>query len=44
SSGIVNLYRLGLNLSGNSASGEYRAFSTKGDPWIGIVEGVLAAN
>ncbi|MEI6104382.1 MAG: hypothetical protein WCP70_10595 [Methanothrix sp.] len=43
SSGTVNLYRLRLNLSGNSASGEYRAFSTKGDPWTGIVEGVLAA-
>jgi hypothetical protein len=39
SSGTVNLYRLRLNLSGNSASGEYRAFSTKGDPWTGIVEG-----
>jgi hypothetical protein len=43
SSGTVNLYRLRLNLSGNSASGEYRAFSTKGDPWTGIVEGMLAA-
>ena len=43
SSGTVNLYRLGLNLSGSSASGEYRAFSTKGDPWTGIVEGALAA-
>ena len=39
SSGTVNLYRLRLNLSGNSASGEYKAFSTKGDPWTGIVEG-----
>jgi hypothetical protein len=42
-SGTVNLYRLRLNLSGNSASGEYMAFSTKGDPWTGIVEGALAA-
>jgi hypothetical protein len=41
SSGTVNLYRLRLNLSDNSASGEYRAFSTKGDPWTGIVEGML---
>ncbi len=43
SSGDIRLYRLRLDLSGNSASGEYRAFSTNRDPWIGIVEGVLAA-
>jgi len=43
SSGTVNLYRLKLNLSGDSASGEYRAFSTNSDPWIGTVEGMLAA-
>ncbi|MFZ3149190.1 MAG: hypothetical protein WA137_09120 [Methanothrix sp.] len=43
SSGTVNLYRLKLNLSGNFAEGEYRAFSTKGDPWTGIAEGVMAA-
>jgi hypothetical protein len=43
SSGTVNLYRLRLNLSGSSASGEYVAFSTKGDPWAGIVEGMLDA-
>ncbi len=44
SSGVVNLYRLKLNLSGNSASGEYEAFSTKGETWIGTAEGMLAAN
>ena len=43
SSGTINLYRLKLNLSGDSASGEYRAFSTNSDPWIGTVEGMLAA-
>jgi len=43
SSGTINLYRLRLNLSGDSVSGEYRAFSTNHDPWIGIVEGMLAA-
>jgi hypothetical protein len=43
SSGTVNLYRLKLNLSGDSASGEYRAFSINRDPWIGTVEGMLAA-
>lgn len=42
SSGDIRLYRLRLDLSGNSASGEYRAFSPNRDPWIGIVEGVLA--
>jgi hypothetical protein len=44
SSGIVNLYRLSLNLSGISASGEYKAFSTKGETWIGTAEGMLGAN
>jgi hypothetical protein len=44
SSGIVNLYRLSLNLSGSSASGEYKAFSTKGETWIGTAEGTLGAN
>jgi hypothetical protein len=43
SSGTVNLYRLRLNLSGSSAAGEYRAFSTKGDSWTGTVEGALVA-
>jgi hypothetical protein len=44
SSGIVNLYRLNLNLSGNRASGEYKAFSTRGEKWMGNVQGTLAAN
>jgi hypothetical protein len=39
-SGTIALYRLKLNLSRDSASGEYRAFSTNSDPWIGIVEGI----
>ena len=30
-------------INGGSASGEYRAFSTNSDPWIGIVECMLAA-
>ena len=42
-SGTIGLYRLKLNLSGDSAFGEYRAFSTNSDPWIGTVEGMLAA-
>jgi hypothetical protein len=44
SSGIVNLYRFTLNLSGSSASGEYKAFSTKGETWIGTAEGMLGVN
>lgn len=40
SSGTINLYRLRLSLSGKSASGEYIAFSTNSDPWIGIAEGM----
>lgn len=42
SSGTVNLYRLSLNLSGSSASGEYRAFTTNGEAWMGTTEGTLA--
>jgi hypothetical protein len=42
STGTVNLYRLSLNLSGSSASGEYRAFSTSGEAWTGTAEGTLA--
>ena len=42
SSGTISLFRLTLNATGNSASGEYRAFSTDSNPWIGIVEGIRA--
>jgi hypothetical protein len=42
STGTVNLYQLSLNLSGSSASGEYRAFSTSGEAWTGTAEGTLA--
>jgi hypothetical protein len=42
SSGTISLYRLALILKGDSASGEYRAFSINRDPWIGIVEGMRA--
>ncbi len=42
SSGTVTLYRLALTVtaSGNSASGEYRAFSNGGETWEGLAEGV----
>jgi hypothetical protein len=39
SSGTISLYRLRLSADGNSASGEYMAFSANSDSWIGIVEG-----
>ena len=43
SSGNVTLYRLALTTSGNSASGEYGAFSNGREPWIGLAEGVRIA-
>ncbi len=42
SSGTINLYRLALTMSGNSVSGDYRAFSTGGQPWTGIANGFRA--
>lgn len=39
SSGNISLYRLALTMSGNSVSGDYRAFSTGGQPWTGIANG-----
>lgn len=40
SSGTVTLYRLTLTASGNSASGEYMAFSNRGETREGLAEGV----
>lgn len=40
SSVTVTLYRLALTASGDTASGEYRAFSTGQETWIGLAEGV----
>ena len=40
SSGNINLYQMVLSTDGNSASGEYRAFPTSGEPWIGLAEGM----
>jgi hypothetical protein len=40
SSGTVILYRLALTESGNTASGEYRAFSTGNETWKGLADGV----
>jgi hypothetical protein len=44
SSGTVTLYRIALTISGNSASGEYRAFSNGEETWIGLAEGVRIAS
>jgi hypothetical protein len=38
--GTISLYRLALTTNGNSASGEYSAFSSREPPWIGIAEGM----
>jgi hypothetical protein len=40
SSGTIILYRLALTESGNTASGEYRAFSTGQETWKGLADGV----
>ena len=40
SSGTIILYRLALTESGNTASGEYRAFSTGNETWKGLADGV----
>ena len=40
SSGTIILYRLTLTESGNTASGEYRAFSTGNETWKGLADGV----
>ena len=40
SSGTIILYSLALTESGNTASGEYRAFSTGNETWKGLADGV----
>jgi hypothetical protein len=39
SAGTIPLYKLAVGLNGNSASGEYKAFSSGEEPWRGIAEG-----
>ncbi|HUI39499.1 MAG TPA: hypothetical protein VLY86_01065 [Methanothrix sp.] len=39
STGPISLYRLALNLSGDSADGDYHAFSASGDSWTGSASG-----
>jgi hypothetical protein len=38
--GEISLYRIAITTNGNSASGEYKAFSPREKPWIGIAEGM----
>ncbi len=38
--GTINLYKLALDLSGDSALGAYQAFSASGDAWKGSAEGL----
>jgi hypothetical protein len=40
SAGTITLYKLAVSVNGNSASGEYKAFSSREEPWIGIAEGM----
>jgi hypothetical protein len=42
--GTINLYKLTLDLSGDSASGDYQVFSASGDAWKGSVEGMRIAS
>jgi hypothetical protein len=38
--GTISLYRLALTMNGESASGDYRGFSTSERPWSGIANGM----
>lgn len=38
--GSISLYRLTLSFSGDSASGDYTAFSASGDAWTGSADGM----
>ncbi len=42
--GTINLYKLALDLSGDSAYGDYQAFSASGDVWKGSAEGLRTAS
>jgi len=42
--GTINLYKLALDLSGDSAYGDYQAFSASGDAWKGSAEGLRTAS
>jgi hypothetical protein len=41
--GTINLYKLKLDLSDGSASGEYQAFASSSDTWTGSAEGEKTA-
>ncbi|VVB67410.1 Uncharacterised protein [uncultured archaeon] len=44
SSGTITLYKQVLHLSGDSASGDYQAFSASGETWTGSTEGLRIAS
>lgn len=41
--GSINLYRLALTSSGDSASGDYKAFSANGQSWTGSAQGTRSS-
>jgi hypothetical protein len=41
--GTISLYKQALHLNGDSASGDYQAFSASGDTWTGSAEGLRIA-
>jgi hypothetical protein len=42
--GTISLYRMALNLDGDSASGSYDAFAASGDTWTGNAHGVRSVS
>lgn len=42
--GTISLYRIALNLDGDSASGSYDAFTASGETWTGNAQGVRSVS
>jgi hypothetical protein len=42
--GTISLYRIALNLDGDSASGSYDAFAASGETWTGNAQGVRSVS
>jgi hypothetical protein len=43
-SGSINMYKLALTASGDSASGDYKAFSSDGQSWTGTATGTRSSD
>jgi VCBS repeat-containing protein len=42
--GSINMYKLALNASGDSVSGDYKAFSSSGESWTGTAMGTRSSD